>query len=251
MDPVTISMLFSAGVSAYQAYKSNADAKKADIEAQRLGAQLRATREADMVSGVQVPQLGAELARQSIGQQTAASINALTGAGAAGVLGGVPGVAAVNNEAALNIAAQLNQMQAQRDQFVAGQLQSMEMRDVNAQRDMIGDQLRGAQMQSAEARQNRNQAIATGVGALGQGIAAGIGDQPLFTSEPTFISTPIQDLQSKALSPTQTPGLSTPDVREITLNNQRPMRRNTQGALTQDDFNASFGDVEIPFLNVR
>lgn len=184
MDPVTISMLFSAGVSAYQAYKSNADAKKADIEAQRLGAQLRATREADMVSGLQVPTLGAELARQSIGQQTASSINALTGAGAAGILGGVPGVAAVNNEAALQIAAQLNQMQAQRDQFVAGALQGIESRDVEAQREMIGDQLQGAQLRSAEARQERNQAIATGVGALGKGVAAEIGAQPLYKKVP-------------------------------------------------------------------
>ena len=64
MDPVTISMLVSAGVSAVQAYDSYADQKEAQRAAQRLGAQLRATQEADKVSGTQVPTLGAELGLQ-------------------------------------------------------------------------------------------------------------------------------------------------------------------------------------------
>lgn len=222
MDPVTISMLFSAGVSAYQAYKSNADAKKADIEAQRLGAQLRATREADMVSGLQVPQMGAELARQALGQQMASSINALTSAGAAGVLGGVPGLANVGAEQALKIAAQLNTLQAQRDQFVAGALQGIEYRDVKAQREMLGDQLKGAQLQSAEARQNRNQAIATGAGAIGKGIAAEIGDQPLYTGKQSTVKTPISELQSKKLDPTPIT-FSAPNVSQISLGSQGQM----------------------------
>jgi hypothetical protein len=183
MDPVTISMLVSAGVSAVQAYNANADQKQAQRDAQRLGAQLRATQEADKVSGLQVPTLGAELARQSLGQQMAMTVNALTGAGAAGVLGGIPGASAMGANAALEIAADLQRQQAARDQFVAAAQQDIEGRRVKAEREMIGDQLMGAQMQAYTSGTEKNQAIATGVGALGNAAAAEIGDQPLFKKD--------------------------------------------------------------------
>lgn len=187
MDPVTISMLVSAGASAIQAYNANADQKRAQMDAQRLGAQLRATQEADKVSGLQVPTLGSELARQSLGQQMAMTVNALTGAGAAGVLGGIPGASAMGANAALEIAADLQRQQAARDQFVAAAQQSIEGRRVAAEREMIGDQLQGAQMQAYASGTERNQAIATGVGALGQAAAAEIGAQPLFKKQETVM----------------------------------------------------------------
>lgn len=180
MDPVTISMLVSAGVSAVQAYNANADQKQAQRDAQRLGAQLRATQEADKVSGLQVPTLGAELARQSLGQQMAMTVNALTGAGAAGVLGGIPGASAMGANAALEIAADLQRQQAARDQFVSAYQQGIEARRVEAERGMIGEQLQGAQLQAAASGNQMNQAITTGVGALGQAAAAKKKADPLF-----------------------------------------------------------------------
>jgi hypothetical protein len=184
MDPVTISMLVSAGVSAVQAYNANADQKRAQQDAQRLGAQLRAIQEADKVSGLQVPTLGAELARQSLGQQMAMTVNALTGAGAAGVLGGIPGASAMGANAALEIAADLQRQQAARDQFVASAQQSIEDRRVKAEREMVGDQLQGAQLQAYASGTERNQAISTGVKAIGDAAAAEIGAQPLYKEVP-------------------------------------------------------------------
>ena len=187
VDPVTISMLVSAGVSAVQAYDSYADQKEAQKAAQRLGAQLRATQEADKVSGLQVPTLGAELARQSLGQQMAMTVNALTGAGAAGVLGGIPGASAMGANAALEIAADLQRQQAARDQFVASAQQGIEGRRVQAEREMVGDQLQGAQLQAYASGTERNQAIATGVSSLGKAAAAEIGAQPLFEKQETVM----------------------------------------------------------------
>lgn len=187
LDPVTISMLVSAGVSAVQAYNANADQKQAQRDAQRLGAQLRATQEADKVSGLQVPTLGAELARQSLGQQMAMTVNALTGAGAAGVLGGIPGASAMGANAALEIAADLQRQQAARDQFVSAYQQGIEARRVEAERGMIGDQLQGAQLQAYTSGTERNQAIATGVGALGKAAAAEVGAKPLFEKKETVM----------------------------------------------------------------
>jgi len=180
-------MLVSAGVSAVQAYNANADQKRAQMDAQRLGAQLRAIQEADKVSGLQVPTLGAELARQSLGQQMAMTVNALTGAGAAGVLGGIPGASAMGANAALEIAADLQKQQAARDQFVSSYQQGIEARKSEAEREMVGDQLQGAQMQAYASGTEKNQAIATGVGALGQAAAAEIGAQPLFEKQETVM----------------------------------------------------------------
>jgi hypothetical protein len=113
----------------------------------------------------------------------AMTVNALTGAGAAGVLGGIPGASAMGANAALEIAADLQRQQAARDQFVASAQQSIEDRRVKAEREMVGDQLQGAQLQAYASGTERNQAIATGVGALGQAAAAEIGAQPLFKKD--------------------------------------------------------------------
>ena len=187
VDPVTISMLVSAGVSAVQAYDSYADQKEAQKAAQRLGAQLRATQEADKVSGLQVPTLGAELARQSLGQQMAMTVNALTGAGAAGVLGGIPGASAMGANAALEIAADLQRQQASRDQFVAAAQQGIEDRRVKAEREMIGDQLVGAQMQATASGNQMNKSIEGTLGALGQAGAAYVKAKPLYEKQETVM----------------------------------------------------------------
>jgi hypothetical protein len=241
MDPVTISMLVSAGVSAVQAYDSYADQKEAQKAAQRLGAQLRATQEADKVSGLQVPTLGAELARQSLGQQMAMTVNALTGAGAAGVLGGIPGASAMGANAALEIAAELQNQQAARDQFVAAAQQGIEDRRVKAERDMIGDQLVGAQLQATASGNQMNQAISTGVGALGQAGAAYVKAKPLY--EPTTKAT-AQDykmISGKQLEKQTIPGMS-PEVKQVDLNlGQAPQRLIT---------NLDVQDDEVPlFMN--
>jgi len=187
VDPVTISMLVSAGVSAVQAYDSYADQKEAQKAAQRLGAQLRATQEADKVSGLQVSTLGPELARQSLGQQMAMTVNALTGAGAAGVLGGIPGASAMGANAALEIAADLQRQQAARDQFVASAQQGIEGRRVQAEREMVGDQLVGAQLQATASGNQMNKSIEGTLGSLGQAGAAYVKAKPLFEKQETVM----------------------------------------------------------------
>jgi hypothetical protein len=187
VDPVTISMLVSAGVSAVQAYDSYADQKEAQKAAQRLGAQLRATQEADKVSGLQVPTFGPELARQSLGQQMAMTVNALTGAGAAGVLGGIPGASAMGANAALEIAADLQRQQAARDQFVSSYQQGIEARRVEAERGMISDQLKGAQLQATASGNQMNKSIEGTLGSLGQAGAAYVKAKPLFEKQETVM----------------------------------------------------------------
>ena len=180
-------MLIGAGISAtasgIQAYNANQRRKEADEAAMQFAAQQRALRETDMVSGLQLPDLGAKLAVQTLGQQMATYAKGMVQSGAAGALGGIPQLAAAGSDAALKIAADLSDLQYARDKFVATNQQEIQQRDIKRQSDMLTSQLVGAQSASAMAKAERDQAIATGVTAVGEGIAGYIGEKPLYPEQ--------------------------------------------------------------------
>jgi hypothetical protein len=169
MDPFTISLAMAginAGISAYQGYKANQKEKDARAAAEKFGAQQRAVTETDMMAGLKVPQLGVQLASQQLGQQYATGVEALRGSGAAGVLGGVTGLADVYSDAALKQAAQLEQLEFQRNAMQAENAQNVEMRRTNRQSENIQSQLTGAQLAASQANATKNQAIASGLSAV-------------------------------------------------------------------------------------
>lgn len=163
-----INLGIQAVIAGGQYVSGKAKQKEADLAAQRAAARLAGIKESDEVSGLQVPTLGAELARQSLGQQFVTSVSAFQSAGAAGVLGGIPSLAALGADKALDIAAQQDALAKQRDQFVASQLQAKATREAIAERQMIGMELAGAQQASAASRLQQQQA--------GIGFAQGVGD---------------------------------------------------------------------------
>lgn len=163
-----INLGIQAVIAGGQYVSGKAKQKEADLAAQRAAARLAGIKESDEVSGLQVPTLGAELARQSLGQQFVTSVSAFQSAGAAGVLGGIPSLAALGADKALDIAAQQDALAKQRDQFVASQLQAKATREATAERQMIGMELAGAQQASAASRLQQQQA--------GIGFAQGVGD---------------------------------------------------------------------------
>ena len=156
----------NAGISAYQGYKANQKEKDARAAAEKFGAQQRAVTETDMMAGLKVPQLGAQLASQQLGQQYATGVEALRGSGAAGVLGGTTGLADVYSDAALRQAAQLEQLEFQRNAMQAETAQNIEMRRANRQAGNIQSQLTGAQLAASQANATKNQAIASGLSAV-------------------------------------------------------------------------------------
>jgi len=169
MDPFTISLAMSginAGISAYQGYKTNQKEKDAMAAAEKFGAQQRAVTETDMMAGLKVPQLGAQLASQELGQQYATGVEALRGSGAAGVLGGTTGLADVYSDAALKQAAQLEQLEFQRNAIQAENAQNVEMRRAERQDANIQSQLTGAQLAASQANAIKNQTIASGLSAV-------------------------------------------------------------------------------------
>ena len=187
IDPFTVSLALSginAGLSAYQGYKSAQGEKEARDAAARFGAQQRALEEGNMMAGLKVPQLGTELAMQSLNQQYATGIDALKAAGAAGVLGNTTDLAGVYSDATLKQAAQLDQLEANRNLIMAENAQSIEGRRVNREGDNIASQLLGAQNAAAVAGNTKNQAIASGLGAVTDIGLSYMKNAPLYPKAP-------------------------------------------------------------------
>lgn len=186
MDPFTISLAMAginAGISAYQGYKANQKEKDARAAAEKFGAQQRAITETDMMAGLKVPQLGAQLASQQLGQQYATGVEALRGSGAAGVLGGVPSLANVYSDAALKQAAELQQLEFQRNAMAAENAQNVETRRAARQAENIQSQLTGAQQAAAMSNFAKNQAIQSGLSAVTDIGLAYMQNAPLYQKQ--------------------------------------------------------------------
>jgi len=159
MDPATMMLLGKAGMAVYQGIQGKSKQKEAERAAQRAAAKMRAIEEENVIEGLQVPTLGAELARQELGQQVATSVEALRSAGAAGVLGGIPSLVDVSTDKALEIAAGLQEAEYQRDKFVLQQEQALEGRRVAREMGMASMELQGAQAAVAEGRRSQQEAL--------------------------------------------------------------------------------------------
>lgn len=163
----TLVALGGVGLSAAQAIKANKDMKQAASAAGIARDQLRQIKETNPFKAVQTPMLGFELAQEQQNQRTAQLAQMVTGLGAEGAIGGIGQLAQAGNEQDLQLAAQANQTQFQRDMAQAEAESGIEAR--KAERDWmagIGD----VQMQNAiraQAQKDRNAAITSAIGSLG------------------------------------------------------------------------------------
>ena len=163
----TLVALGGIGVSAAQAIKSQSQMKQATQASALAKQQLKQIKETNPFKAVQTPMLGFELAQQQQSQREAQMVGALEGAGAEGIIGGIGQVAQAGNEQDLQLAAQANQTQFQRDMAQAEAESGIEAR--KAERDWmtgIGD-IQEQNMRRAEAAANRNAAIAGALGFAG------------------------------------------------------------------------------------
>ena len=163
----TLVALGGVGLSAAQAIKANKDMKQAASAADLAKNQLKQIKETNPFKAVQTPMLGFELAQQQQSQREAQMVGALQGTGAEGVIGGIGQLAQAGNEQDMQLAAQANQTQFQRDMAQAEAESGIEAR--KAERDWmtgIGD-IQEQNMRRAEAAANRNAAIAGALGFAG------------------------------------------------------------------------------------
>jgi hypothetical protein len=160
--------LAGVGMSAAQAVKADKEKKKAQAAATAAANAFKNIKETNAYSGIQVPTLGYDLASQRMNQQAMAGLGSLQGAGAEGVLGGVGQLQEATNAAQLDIAAQQNDAQYNRDLAEAGAQMGIEERRQEREMNLYDAQLTGSQNAAATAQANKNAAI-TGMveGSLG------------------------------------------------------------------------------------
>ena len=165
----------SAAASAGQAIAANQRRKKDEAAARDAASRLRGLTETDYSAGLQVPTMGYDLAQQGIQQQQASGIQALQEAGAAGVIGGVPSMNQAANEAQLQLSADLQQAEYNRDLYRSQNRQGIEGRRMEREFDLGESELYGAQMSALQNKQMVNQGISgafSGLTSMGESIAA-------------------------------------------------------------------------------
>lgn len=158
--------LAGLGMSAYQGIKGAQATAAANSAAEQASQNLARIQEQNKMQSLQVPTLGTELAQQNLQARQAATIQGLQQAGPATVLGGLT----VANQQAqaqdLQLAAQADEMQYQRDAALAQNAQQLEQNRVQRELGLGQMKLTGAQAAAAEGRQMQNTAIAGGLEAL-------------------------------------------------------------------------------------
>ena len=151
--------LAGVGMSAAQAVKADKEKKKAQAAATAAANAFKNIKETNSYTGIQVPTLGTRLASEKMNQQAMAGLGSLQGAGAEGVLGGVSSLQEATNNAQLDIAAQQNEAQYNRDLMEAQAQMGIEERKQKRESDFYTDQITGAQTAATQAQLNKNAAI--------------------------------------------------------------------------------------------
>ena len=158
--------LAGLGMSAYQGLKGAQSEAAANQAAQNAANEAARIAEADKFKSLQVPTLGLELAQQNLQAQQAGQLQTLQDIGAPGVLGGLTAANQQARAANLELAAQGQQAQYQRDLAQAQNAQQIEQGRMQREFAMNQAKLAGAQAAAAEGRQNQAAAIQGGLSSL-------------------------------------------------------------------------------------
>jgi len=164
--------LLGSGANIASAVRSNKLQKESQKAAKIAAQNLRSIKEQNPFEGVQVPTMASKQAMDLINQQASDSMAALQGAGAEGVIGGTAGLNKSVRDAALDVAANQEQMQYQRDAMQADAQSGINQRQADREFDTELMALQGAQQAASDAEFNRNQAI-SGAAA---GLAGAVGE---------------------------------------------------------------------------
>ena len=226
--PALVIMGLQTAFSAGQAIKGGIDKRKAE-EAQRKAIagfenKLRNIDFQNELEALRVPTMGAELRERGIARATTAGIEAMQEAGAEAVLGGVPRVVTAADAQSAEVAAELDQMQARRDEAVLREEQAIQQKKIGIERDIANIEmmrLQGAGQAAADSagqQQAGIAGIASGLGgmAVQSSIAQGAyGGTPPTTSSQGQL-TPMQSRQAAKLQPTSA-------LPELQLGTRAPM----------------------------
>ncbi len=199
--PAVVIMGLQTAFSAGQAIKGGIDKRKAE-EAQRQAIasyenKLRNIEIQNRLQALKVPTMGAELRERGIARATTAGIESMQEAGAEAVLGGVPRVVTAADAQSAQIAAELDRMEAIRDQEFLREEQRIEDERARREEQIAGvETMRatGAGLAAADAAGTQQAGllgIASGLGGMAVQSAAAqnpYGTQPAATEVATTAS---------------------------------------------------------------
>ena len=156
--------LAGLGMSIGQAVKAQKDKNNAQAAATQAANAIRDMKEVNAFEGLQVPTLGFELAQQGLDKSTIAALQTAQGAGAEGVIGGVGRINEVANAQELNLAAQANDAEYNRDKLIAGAQQDINSNKFKQLSDLEISRLNNAQAAEYYAELRKRQAIGSAIG---------------------------------------------------------------------------------------
>ena len=163
----------SAGASALlgagQLIQGYSRQRKANQAAEQAVTDLLKVRERNILAGLQIPTMGAELQERALARATAGQVEAMQEAGAAGVIGGAGRLTQSVGEQAAAQAAEIDRMQKERDIIVLQQEQDIETRQKGIERGVEQMRLTGAQAEAASAAEQ----VQAGWGTIASGIGLG------------------------------------------------------------------------------
>jgi hypothetical protein len=171
--------------SGYQIYKGEQQQDEASKAAADISAKLAGVTEANQFQDLEIPTLGLDMAQENIQARQQAEIQGLREAGAAGLLGGLTASSENARKADLELAAEAQKAQYQRDLMVKQNAQQLESNRAQRQFGMYGNELAGAQTARAEGAALSGaglsglinvgmQGASLGMGGLGGGGSAGL-----------------------------------------------------------------------------
>lgn len=160
----TSAALALAGIQALQASQAKAEALDASAKSAN---QFASIKEVNKLAALPIATLGTNLAKQNLEQKIGGQLNAFQQAGANVLLGGATALNQASMEENLNLAAQADEKQFQRDAMVAQQEQAIESGRVNREAALAQSRIAGAGQARAESQQNLNSAFGGAVETLG------------------------------------------------------------------------------------
>jgi hypothetical protein len=160
----TSAALALAGIQALQASQAKAEALDASAKSTN---QFASIKEVNKLAALPIATLGTNLAKQNLEQKIGGQLNAFQQAGANVLLGGATALNQASMEENLNLAAQADEKQFQRDAMVAQQEQAIESGRVNREAALAQSRIAGAGQARAESQQNLNSAFGGAVETLG------------------------------------------------------------------------------------
>ncbi len=169
-----IGLGIAAAGSGYQIYQGEQAKSEASKAAEQAAAKMAGVTEANEFQDLQIPTLGLDMAQENIQARQAGEIQALQDIGAAGVLGGLTASSENARRADLDLAAEAQRAQYQRDLAVKQNAQQIESNRAQRQFGMYGGQLSGAQTARAEGAAMSNAGLAGLINVGMQGASLGM-----------------------------------------------------------------------------